>query len=76
MPDPNRNFIDEWRTADRMARTFERELALASLNALDGGGASPTAEVREKARQLRDLADDLFQAAMAATKDRVEELRR
>ena len=75
MADPNRNLIGEWRVADRVARELEQAIARASLDALEGRGPAPTPEDHESVRQHRAVADDLFQIAMAATKERVDELR-
>lgn len=74
--DWNHNVFNEWRTADRQAHALEQALSLASLSALQGQGPAPVPEDRDKARKLRQTADDLFQIAMAEMAARAERFRR
>ncbi len=76
MADWNENVFNEWRTADRQAHLLEQALSLASLNALQGKGPAPAAQDRERARKLRQSADDLFQHAMAELAARAANNRR
>jgi hypothetical protein len=73
-PDDNSVFHD-WRAADREAHSRERALTKASLRALEGKGAAPSEDEREKARTLRQSADALFQRAMQEFKLKVARIR-
>jgi hypothetical protein len=55
-----------WREADAVARAAEKDVVVASLDALDGKGAPPSVDDRERARQLRVAADRMLQSALAA----------
>jgi hypothetical protein len=68
--------FQEWRVADRNARAIEHALSRASLSALDGKAEPPSAEERERAKKLRETADDLFQLAMADMQLRAKNRRR
>lgn len=70
------NVFNEWRTADRQAHELEQVLSKASLKALQGEGDAPSPEERDRARRLRQTADDLFHLAMAEMKARSEKARR
>lgn len=55
----------DWRVGDRNAWTLELALTRASLQALKGTRAPPTADERLRARKLGATADELSQIAMA-----------
>jgi hypothetical protein len=58
--------FEKWREADAVARAAEKDVLTASLDALDGKGAPPSIEERERARRLRADADGMLQFALAA----------
>jgi hypothetical protein len=60
----------EWRVADRQAHALERSLSKSFLDALQGRGDPPSVDDRVRARRMRQMADDLFQVAMADLKAR------
>lgn len=53
-----------WREADAQARAVEDAVLAASLLALDGLGQPPTSVQRQRARELRRIADSLLQSAL------------
>lgn len=63
------NFFARWRTRDAEARVAEESVLAASLRALDRRGSPPSMEKRHKARQLREGANALLQAAFAEVKN-------
>ena len=71
----NGDFFEKWRAADRTAHTFERLLAQAHLNALNGLGPTPPDEAQDQAHQLRAIANELFTKAMADMQDRAKHSR-
>ena len=75
MSDPI-DIFREWRTADRAARLLEAQIIKDALKALDLSGPGPSTDQQEKARRHRDVANDLFQVAMAEMKRRVDRLSR
>lgn len=58
--------FDRWRELDWEARGVEQDVLRASLAALDGNGAPPTIEARERARKLRVAADALLNTVLAS----------
>jgi hypothetical protein len=58
------DLLQEWRIADRMARTLDQTIFRASMAALNGAGEAPTDDERDRAVRARALANDLFQVAM------------
>ena len=70
------NLFQEWRTADRAAHALEQAITRASLDALSGNGEPPDDELRDRARNLRHTADDLFHLAMEEMKARAARLPR
>lgn len=67
--------FSEWRTADRQARLLEQAIALAWLAALDGKGEAPSPEQVATVHRLREVANDLFNVAMAEMANRADSLR-
>jgi hypothetical protein len=59
------DLFQEWRVANRVATTAERQMFNASIRALDGKGEPPSQAEGQRVRSLRATADDLFQLAMA-----------
>lgn len=66
------NLFARWRTRDAEARRAEDSVLGASLRALERRGALPSMEKRDKARQLRQGADALLEAAFAEVKNRTD----
>lgn len=58
----------EWRTADKVAHELEKRLLQQAMASIDGTGEPPPLEDKEKARRLREIANDLFLIAMAEMK--------
>jgi hypothetical protein len=58
--------FEKWREADAVARAAEKDVLTASLDALDGKGAPPSVDDRERARRLRATADGMLQFALVA----------
>jgi hypothetical protein len=73
---PYENLFKEWRAADRQAHLLEKALTQASLIALETRGEAPSPQQRDRARRLRQAADDLFALAMAEMKSQADRLRR
>jgi hypothetical protein len=71
----NGDFFHEWRAADRAAHAFEKLLARAHLNALNGLGPTPPDEAQDQAHKLRATANALFTKAMAQMQNRAEHSR-
>jgi hypothetical protein len=70
---PSKDLIfREWRAATRAAHLKEQALARGFLDALADNGAWPTLEARADAKKLRELADDLFQVAMAQIEEHAD----
>jgi hypothetical protein len=63
------NPFARWRTRDAEARVAEESVLEASMQALDRRGSPPSMEKRDKARQLREGANALLQAAFAEVKN-------
>jgi hypothetical protein len=59
---------DEWRAADLSARSMEDFVSAGSLLALDGQGEPPTTAEQDEAHELRRLANELLESAMADMK--------
>jgi hypothetical protein len=61
--------IQAWRLADQIASHAARALFDAAMASVDGRAAAPTEQEWQTAKDLRDLANGLFQAAMQTGKD-------
>ena len=76
MSNVTKNVFNEWRIADGQAHELEQRLSNASLKALQGEGEAPAPQERDRARKLRQTADDLFHRAMAEMTKRAANTRR
>ena len=65
----------EWRTADKAAHALEKQLLNEAIASIDGGGAAPHPDSQEKAKRLRQVANDLFTVAMAEMTEQARLLR-
>jgi hypothetical protein len=57
------DFFREWRLADRVAHELEKLITQQSLAALQGASGPSDAD-KNRARRLREAANDLFHLAM------------
>jgi len=57
-----------WRLAERIASHAERAVFDAAMASVDGKGPIPSAEQWQTARELRRLANELFESAMQIAK--------
>jgi hypothetical protein len=64
--------FQEWRAANRAAHALEQAVVRATLAMHEGHGHGPTEEERDKARNMRHIADDLFAVSMNAAKSRAK----
>lgn len=69
-------FVDEWRQANKNAIEAEQHVTRAFLGAISGTAALPTDEAIAEAKNLRSLADDLFQVAMTELKSQAARFNR